>query len=147
MRREPATDGMTPASAPMDARCEGTLSPEVLRAVVQALADALGETAWLPMQSLRRIVRTRGVEFAQSILRETQTVQAQGGLRWIDGSRRRTLGGVYFFLAKKHLSRKQKKFVFAAPRCHLHRIKLRLAAKKSCVGVSPAVLLDVSSSA
>jgi hypothetical protein len=137
---------MTHDSSKPDVSFEGTLSPEVLRTVVQEIAAALGETEWLPLQSLRRIVRTKGVEFAQSMLREAQAVQSQGGLRWLNGSRRRTLGGVYFFLAKQHLSRRQQRFVFAAPRYHLHHGMCRAAKKGACAVVPPSVSPDGSPS-
>jgi phosphorylated adapter RNA export protein len=139
MLREPVRDIMIHDSSKPDASFEGTLSPEVLCTVVQELAAALGETEWLPLQSLRRIVRTKGVEFAQSMLREAQAVQAQGGLRWRNGSQRRTLGGVYFFLAKQHLSRRQQRFVFASPRYHLHHGMCRAAKKGACAVVPPSV--------
>ncbi len=76
------------------------------------LADALGETEPQPLAQLRAIVVALGDEAAQSLLEETQPVEANGGLLLPDGSRRRTPGGVFFHLAYERLTLEQRKAIY-----------------------------------
>jgi phosphorylated adapter RNA export protein len=45
-----------------------------------------------------------GLEFAQAILQETLTIESQGGMMIQLGTRRRTPGGVFLYLARNKLS-------------------------------------------
>ena len=74
-----------------------------LSAVATALADELGEIDSGARYRLWQITRTLGAEGAQALLHETQRIEAAGGLLVGDQSRRRTLGGVYFHLARERL--------------------------------------------
>src|SRR5713101_9851619 len=67
-------------------------------AVEQTIAEHLGETGPEPLQLLHKVVKKLGPEQALTFLKETQEVEAQGGLLLPDGSRRRTPGGVFFYL-------------------------------------------------
>ncbi|CAK1553014.1 unnamed protein product [Leptosia nina] len=51
---------------------------------------------------IARIVGVLGANIAIEIYTETQTVEADGGMLVMNGTRRRTPGGVYFFLLKRH---------------------------------------------
>src|SRR5215471_8436895 len=68
--------------------------------VEQTIAGRLGETEVEPLKLLHRVVKKLGPEQALAFLEETQEVEAQGGLLLPDGSRRRTPGGVYFYLVR-----------------------------------------------
>jgi hypothetical protein len=46
-------------------------------------------------------VQTLGPERALQLLKQAQTTEAQGGLMVLDGTRRRTLGGVFFRLVRE----------------------------------------------
>ena len=61
---------------------------------------------------IKRIVQVCGIEFAQDILRQTQEVEANGGMLTLDGSRRRSPGGVFFYLAKEQMSGENRKQIF-----------------------------------
>lgn len=87
------------------------LSPDEQQAV-ERLAAALGETDPDALHQIERLVKAVGVEFADDLLQQTFEVEAQGGIPVPDGSRRRTPGGVFFFLARKRLSRKMRGRVF-----------------------------------
>ncbi|XP_053615023.1 phosphorylated adapter RNA export protein [Plodia interpunctella] len=50
---------------------------------------------------LGRIVQVIGAHKAMEIYKETQRLEADGGMLIVNGSRRRTPGGVYFFLLKR----------------------------------------------
>jgi hypothetical protein len=88
------------------------LSQQELQAVIEQIADALGETGKKPREQIELLVKECGVEFVQDILRETQVVEAQGGMLLPDESRRRTAGGVFFYLARRKVSREVAKVVF-----------------------------------
>jgi hypothetical protein len=49
------------------------------------------------------IVRHMGADFAQTLMQETLSIEAQGGMLVLNGERRRTPGGVFFFLAKQKM--------------------------------------------
>jgi RNA recognition motif-containing protein len=53
---------------------------------------------------IERIARYCGIEFARAIADEAVEIEAQGGLMTYDGTRRRTLGGVFFQLVRKRVS-------------------------------------------
>lgn len=71
-----------------------------VRAAARAIAQRLGETERQPIAQIRAIIRLCGLEFAEKLVEEALAVEANGGLMTRDGQRRRTLGGVYFFLAR-----------------------------------------------
>ncbi|XP_013193540.1 phosphorylated adapter RNA export protein [Amyelois transitella] len=50
---------------------------------------------------IARIVQVIGAHKAMEIYKETQRVEADGGMLVVNGTRRRTPGGVYFFLLKR----------------------------------------------
>jgi hypothetical protein len=68
--------------------------------VEQTIAEQLGETEAEPLQLLHKVVKKLGPEQALAFLKETQEIEAQGGLLLPDGSRRRTPGGVFFYLVR-----------------------------------------------
>jgi Phosphorylated adapter RNA export protein, RNA-binding domain len=75
--------------------------PKPLDPAAQQIATTLGETEDVPLMHIRRIVQTLGPERALQLLAQAQTAEAQGGLMELDGTRRRTLGGVFFRLVRE----------------------------------------------
>ncbi len=71
------------------------------------IANALGEHAPGPRTQLRALIRTLGDDLALALLDEVHQIEAAGGLLTKDGSRRRTPGGVFFFIAYRHLTPEQ----------------------------------------
>lgn len=76
------------------------------------IAAQLNETEKRPIARIRLIIFRMGVEFAQTLLQEALNMEAQGGLMLVDGSRRRTLGGVFFYLVSQRLSPDMRKEIF-----------------------------------
>src|ERR671926_278594 len=89
--------------------------PTDTRALVQTIAQQLGETQPGPINQIRRIVQRLGPEAALAFLQETQQIEAQGGMQLPDGSRRRTPGGVFFSLVKDRVSSKDRAAIFFTP--------------------------------
>jgi len=88
------------------------VSQEEMQAAAQEIAGALGETEQKPCTQIAAIIHHCGIDFAQSLLRETQYLESQGGMMLPDESRRRTPGGVFFYLARKKIPRKTAKVIF-----------------------------------
>lgn len=85
------------------------------RQIVAHIAEVLGETEPQPLHQLRRLLKVMGADFAQELLRETQAVEAAGGLFLHRENRRRTPGGVFFHLARNRMTKHQRGKVFANP--------------------------------
>jgi cold shock CspA family protein len=73
--------------------------------VAAEIADQLGETEDEPRAQIERLVQFLGVDTAQAWLRDTQEIEAAGGMMLADGSRRKTPGGVYFKLARERMAK------------------------------------------
>jgi hypothetical protein len=63
------------------------------------LAQTLGETDQAAQEQLQRIVWALGGSQCYQLLEQTLQIEQNGGMMLRDGSRRRTLGGVFFYLA------------------------------------------------
>ena len=81
-------------------------------AVVAEIAAALAETTTFAIRKIRRIVATLGPEGAQALVAEAQRIEAAGGMLLPDGSRRRTLGGVFFVVVRAQFTPEQQRVVF-----------------------------------
>jgi hypothetical protein len=82
---------------------EADLSKELMskqRKAMEEIAAALGEREKIPLRQLEMLVRLCGTSFAQALLVEAQRIEAGEGMMTKDGARRRTLGGVFFELAR-----------------------------------------------
>jgi hypothetical protein len=81
-----------------------TISPDAeVDTVVNHIATSLGENQQSPIHTITRIVDHLGKPFALEMLNRTLEVEAQGGMMTLDGSRRRTPGGVFFHLVNTRL--------------------------------------------
>jgi len=111
------TDGDGQTDAPLGPGPVGParprLGPEEWRAT-QEIAAALGETARGPLGQVGRVVGRLGADRVRAFLTQTQEIEATGGLLLPDGSRRRTLGGVFFHLVRADdtLSREDRVYIF-----------------------------------
>jgi PHAX RNA-binding domain len=68
------------------------------------VASCLGETLPHVVASIGRIVAALGADRVKALLKETLEIEQNGGLMVVDGSRRRTIGGTWFFLVKRDYS-------------------------------------------
>ena len=80
--------------------------------VVTAIAAQLGETEQLPQRQIARAVSTLGEERVRALVARALAIEAQGGLMLPDGSRRRTLGGVFFQILRKDVTPAERRVIF-----------------------------------
>ena len=83
-----------------------------IRSVVEQVSSDLSETNSDAMAQIESLISVAGVELVQSILQETLEIERNGGMMLFSGKRRRTPGGVFFFLAKQKLTPEQQVAVF-----------------------------------
>ncbi|HSS98844.1 MAG TPA: phosphorylated adapter RNA export RNA-binding domain-containing protein, partial [Terriglobales bacterium] len=88
------------------------MSQDEMQALAQQIAKILGETDKKPRAQIAAIIERCGIEFTQKLFQETQAIQAQGGMMLADQSRQRTLGGIFFYLARKQIPRELVKVIF-----------------------------------
>lgn len=88
------------------------MSQDELQTFIQDLAAQLSETDDEPIQLLTAVVENCGVDFARQLLQETVEIEAQGGLMIKNGQRRRTTGGVFFYLARGRISHRLRNKIF-----------------------------------
>jgi hypothetical protein len=91
-----------------------TLTPEATDLAAE-IAAALGERESGPRAQIWRIVRVLGAGRARELLQKTLEVEERGGMLTVDGTRRRSIGGVYLRLAKEGCSKKEFFQVFGPP--------------------------------
>jgi hypothetical protein len=93
----------------------------------ELISDQLGETEAEPRRLIFRIVKHLGIEASLSFLQRTHEVEAAGGLMLPDGSRRRTIGGVFFYLVRHEISPEISKRIF--PPAYQRRRQLQQQGK------------------
>ena len=93
-----------PAAAPQQALIPPP-SPDAL-AYAQKLAATLGETEEKPFIQIARIVETLGPEETDAWVAKAQAAFAGDGVLTQDGSRKRNLGGSFFWLVREHVGPK-----------------------------------------
>lgn len=73
----------------------------------ERIAEQLGENGAGPREQIRRAFEVAGPDVVQAALDEAQSIEAGGGLFLKDGSRRRTPGGVFFYILRQRVDREQ----------------------------------------
>jgi hypothetical protein len=86
--------------------------PADTRAIAADIARQLDETNPVAIRQIERIVQHLGADAALDFLRETLEIEAQGGMMLRDGSRRRTLGGVFLYLVKGRVPQETRSLIW-----------------------------------
>ncbi len=81
---------------------------------VSTIAKVLGESDEIPLGQIAGVVRVLGEDQSLKLLEETKQIEAKGGMMLPDNSRKRSMGGVFFFLARQKLSQEDKLVIFRA---------------------------------
>ncbi len=80
-----------------------------------AIAIQLQETEPGVLIQISRILERMGSEFVQTVLTDTLRLKAEGGMLTEDKQRRRTPGGVLFYLVRGRVSPEDRKALFLIP--------------------------------
>jgi hypothetical protein len=98
------TTGTTDTTAPTPAT--PAMDKAARRALAGEIAAQLGETDPEPAGLIARALRLLGAERVQATVARALEVEAAGGMMVPDGSRRRTPGGVFFYLLRTTIGQK-----------------------------------------
>lgn len=77
------------------------------------------------VELLERAVTILGIPQCRKFLGMAEDIEASGGLLTLDKSRRRTPGGVFFYLLRVHVPRRQMQLIFAEEMQERERIRKR----------------------
>lgn len=88
------------------------MQPEEIQQEAKKIAEILGESYEGPVGQIAQVIEKCGLEFAQKITEETNKIEEKGGMKTHDGKRRRTKGGVFFFLVKGRIDADIRKEIF-----------------------------------
>lgn len=91
---------------------EKTLSPEDIQKEAQKIAEILGETDEQPLGQIAQVIEKCGLELVQKVTEETNKIEEKGGMKTHDGKRRRTKGGVFFFIIKGRMDADVRQEIF-----------------------------------
>jgi hypothetical protein len=89
-----------------------SMEREEIKALAIEAARTLGEENEGPIHQIELILQHVGKDFLDSLIAETQSIEANGGMMTDDGKRRRTIGGIFFYLAKGKLEGKVRQLIF-----------------------------------
>ncbi|MBI1279419.1 MAG: hypothetical protein GC179_14920 [Anaerolineaceae bacterium] len=88
------------------------LPEEEVDALVTELAGLLGEVEKAPIKQIKRIIQYCGFDFVREVYDETVEIEARGGLMLSKQDRRRTMGGVFFYLTREKITEAQRFVIF-----------------------------------
>jgi hypothetical protein len=94
-----------------DVDLEKGLMPKQRKAA-EDIAAELGESEKVPVRQIMAIVQLCGQGFAEAILKEALEIDAGEGMMTSDGERRRTKGGVFFYLARYRMAPPARRIVY-----------------------------------
>ncbi len=81
--------------------------------LARVIADQLGETEPEPCYTLRLALLLLGRKRVQALVDKALAIEESGGQLTLDGKRRRTPGGTFFFLLRKACTKEQREQLFA----------------------------------
>ncbi|PJF44028.1 MAG: hypothetical protein CUN55_06070 [Phototrophicales bacterium] len=90
------------------------------------IAEILGEKEKRPIAQIARLIELKGFEYVDTLLENTQRLEEAGGMLTLDGTRRRTIGGIFYKLAKDRLDEETRQIIFPGWR----ELKRRAAERK-----------------
>ena len=97
---------MTDSSPPPDQPHAAT------KAEILKIAQTLHEHDSLAVRQIRRIVSILGLATTETVVAEALQIEEAGGLLVANGTRRRTLGGVFFVIVRQYLNPEQQQNIF-----------------------------------
>ncbi len=82
------------------------------RKVVDQIRQALNEQNVVPTRQIEALTLLCGTAFVEALLAETEAVEAAAGIMTSDGKRRRSKGGVFFYLARYRIAQSIRGIVY-----------------------------------
>jgi hypothetical protein len=82
------------------ARAIPTIIPMDTDEAVKTIAHTLGERELAPLQQLQAVVNILGREQALALCEKAVEIEQQGGMLTKDGTCRKTVGGIFFYLVR-----------------------------------------------
>ncbi len=82
------------------------------RKAIDTVLETLGETDTVPLRQIEAMARLCGTFFVEALVQEALEIEASEGLMTSDGERRRTKGGIFFYLARYRMSPDVRKVIF-----------------------------------
>lgn len=82
------------------------------RKAMDAVIETLEETDDVPLRQIEAMARLCGTFFVEALVDEALDIEASEGLLTTDGERRRTKGGVFFYLARYRMSPDVRRVIF-----------------------------------
>jgi hypothetical protein len=83
--------------------------------LARQIAETLSERDPTPLKQIRRILQTLGAERTQALVAQALDIEANGGMLLPDGSRKRTLGGIFFRIVRDHVSEEERQAIWPYP--------------------------------
>jgi len=82
------------------------MDQQTVQTIAAAVAAQLNEEDPVALSQIRRMVERVGEAQVRAFIDEALAIEANGGMTIKDGGRRRTLGGVFFYIAKGKITAK-----------------------------------------
>jgi RNA recognition motif-containing protein len=82
------------------------------RKAIEEIVATLEETDEVPLRQIDAMARLCGLPFIEALVSEALEVEAREGIMTSDASRRRTKGGVFFYLARYRMSPDVRRLVY-----------------------------------
>ncbi len=116
--------------------------PDDLKATAADIARQLDETNPVAVEQIELIVQHLGAEAALALLQETLAAEAQGGQMLPDGTRRRTPGGVYLYLAKGRIPYPVRVLIWPYLKTHQkpHQARVEPPSPEECLALAREAL-------
>ena len=93
-----------PVQPPLESRRAEGASSEEPRPLAVGLAERLGETRPGPVGQIAGILHALGPEPTKALVQEALTIHRGHGMLVENGTRKRTAGGIFFYLARQQMS-------------------------------------------
>jgi RNA recognition motif-containing protein len=82
------------------------------RKAVEDILAMLEETDEVPHRQIDAIARLCGLPFIEALVQESLEIEAGPGIMTTDGARRRTKGGVFFYLARYRMAPEVRRIIY-----------------------------------
>jgi len=88
------------------------MDSDQLKSFAEDVAKQLNESGADPVRQIALIAEHLGTDFVKENLEETLKIEAEGGMMTQEGERRRTPGGVFFYLVKGKMEPNVRQIIF-----------------------------------